>query len=196
VETGKVVDVEKIKAMAPPAGNPFQVQKIGHVVLNVVDVERSAAFYTGVLGFRISDVYPETMMRGGMVFMRCAADHHGVALVGSARAESHRTDLNHLAFEVASLDEVLLARDHLKKHGVRVVFEGRRRAGCQVAVEFLDPDGHHLEIYWGLDQIGSDGIIRPPEQWREHKSLEAAIADAPVGQDTSLRNPALLKARA
>ncbi|HEX4326552.1 MAG TPA: VOC family protein [Burkholderiales bacterium] len=196
METGKVVDVEKIKAMAPPAGNPFQVQKIGHVVLNVVDVERSAAFYTGVLGFRISDVYPETMMRGGMVFMRCAADHHGVALVGSARAESHRTDLNHLAFEVASLDEVLLARDHLKKHGVRVVFEGRRRAGCQVAVEFLDPDGHHLEIYWGLDQIGSDGIIRPPEQWREHKSLEAAIADAPVGQDTSLRNPALLKARA
>ena len=45
------VDVEKIKAMAPPAGNPFRVQKIGHVVLNVVDLERSTAFYTGVLGF-------------------------------------------------------------------------------------------------------------------------------------------------
>ena len=189
------VDVEKIKAMAPPPGGPFKVQKIGHVVLNVVDLERSAAFYTGVLGFRISDVYPESMMRGGMVFMRCAADHHGVALVGSARTESNRTDLNHLAFEVASLDEVLLAREHLKKHGVRLVFNGRRRAGCQVAVEFLDPDGHHLEIYWGLDQIGSDGYVRPPEEWREHKSLEEAIADAPRGQDTTLRNPDLLKPR-
>ena len=61
------VDVEKIKAMVPPAGGPFRIQKIGHVVLNVVDLERSAAFYTGVLGFRISDVYPESMMRGGMV---------------------------------------------------------------------------------------------------------------------------------
>ena len=190
------VDVEKIKVMTPPPGSPFRVQKIGHVVLNVMDLERSAAFYTGVLGFRISDVYPESMMRGGMVFMRCNADHHGVALVGQARGESLRTDLNHLAFEVASLDEVLLARDHLKKHGVRIVFEGRRRAGCQVAVEFLDPDGHHLEIYWGLDQIGSDGRSRPPEEWREHKGLPEAIADAPVGQDTSLRNPDLLKPRA
>ncbi len=31
-----------------------------------------------------SDVYPETMMEGRMVFMRCTADHHGVALVGVA----------------------------------------------------------------------------------------------------------------
>ena len=49
------------------------------------DLERSVTFYTGVLGFRVSDVYPETMMKGRMVFMRCAADHHGVALVGAAR---------------------------------------------------------------------------------------------------------------
>jgi catechol 2,3-dioxygenase len=88
-----------------------------------------------------------------------------------------------------------MAREHLKKHGTRIVFEGRRRAGCQVAVEFLDPDGHHLEIYWGLDQIGSDNAVRPPAEWREHRGIEAAIADAPRGQDTTLRNPALLAPR-
>jgi len=189
------VNVEKLKAMEPPPGTPFRAQKVGHVVLNVMDLERSTAFYTGVLGFRVSDVYPEEMMRGGMVFLRCGTDHHTIALVGQARSESLRTDLNHLAFEVGSLDEVLMARDHLKKHDTRIVFEGRRRAGCQVAVEFLDPDGHHLEIYWGLDQIGSDHAIRPSSEWREHRGIEAAIADPPVGQDTTLRNPDLLKPR-
>src|SRR6202035_2675284 len=114
------------------------------------------------LGFAVSDVYPDEMMPGGMVFMRCNADHHGVALVGSLPEESARRELNRLAFEVATLDEVVRARDHLRGHGVAIDFEGRRRAGCQIAVEFRDPDGHRLEIYWGIDQVGSDGQVLPP----------------------------------
>ena len=96
-----------------------------------------------------------------------------------------------MAFEVSTIDEVLLAREHLRKHDVPIAFEGRRRAGAQVAVEFSDPDGHRLEIYWGLDQVGPDGRVRPPEEWREVFSLEDAIDDAPSGQDTTLKNPAL-----
>jgi catechol 2,3-dioxygenase len=86
---------------------------------------------------------------------------------------------------------VFRTREHLRRHGVEIVYEGRRRAGCQIAVEFLDPDGHHLEIYWGLDEVGSDGAVRPPEEWRQTRTLEAAVDDAPPGQDTSLREPSL-----
>ncbi len=115
-----------------------------------------------MLGFKISDVYPGNMMPGGMVFLRSNGDHHCLALVEwrAGRATPART-LHHLAFELASLDEVFRARDHLKAHGVEIVYEGRRRAGCRVSVEFLDPDGHHLELYWGVDQIGSDDRARP-----------------------------------
>jgi len=123
-----VVDLEGLKSppaealrrMAPPAGLPFQVRKLGHVVLKVKDVKRSVAFYTGVLGFRVSDVYPESMMKGGMVFLRCNADHH-----------------------------------------------------C-------------LEMFWGLDHVGSDDRSRPPEEWRDAHSLEDAARSAPPGQDTTL----------
>lgn len=83
------------------------------------------------------------------------------------------------------------ARDHLEQHGVAIDFEGRRRAGAQIAVEFRDPDGHHLEIYWGLDQLPSDGPVRPPEEWVEAHSLEAALDHAPPGQDTILADPSL-----
>ena len=187
------VPVDELKRLNRPRGLPFRVNKIGHVVLNVGDLARSTRFYTEVLGFEISDVYPESMMPGGMVFMRCNADHHGVALVGTLAGASRSVELNHMAFEVSSLDEVLRAREHLRRHGVAIDFEGRRRAGCQLAIEFRDPDGHRLEIYWGLDQIGSDGRVRPPEEWKGARTLEAAITDPVRGQDTSLRDPTLVR---
>jgi catechol 2,3-dioxygenase-like lactoylglutathione lyase family enzyme len=186
-----MIDPERLKRIQPPQGLPFKVRKIGHVVLNVADLERSLNFYVGVLGFRISDIYPDSMVPGGMAFMRCSPDHHGVALVGSAKEQSTNSGLHHMAFAVASLDEVFRSREHLRRHGVKIVYEGRRRAGCQIAVEFLDPDGHHLEIYWGLDEVGSDGRVRPPDEWRQTGTLEEAVDNAPPGQDTSLREPSL-----
>ena len=171
---------------------PFAVRKIGHAVVFVSDIERSKRFYTEVLGFKMSDIYPGSMMPGGMVFLRCNGDHHCLALIGGApAADGQARTLHHLAFELATLDEVFRARDHLKQHGAKLTFEGRRRAGCQVAVEFLDPDGHHLELYWGVDQIGSDGRVRPPEEWRQTACLEDAVRIAPPGQDTTLHDAAL-----
>lgn len=167
---------------------PFAVRKLGHVVVNVGDLEKSKRFYTEVLGFRLSDVYPDGMMPGGMVFLRCNSDHHCLALVGGAPPGTATRTLHHIAFELATLDEVFRARDHLRRHGATIVYEGRRRAGCQVSVEFLDPDGHHLELFWGLDQVGSDGRLRPPEEWRQTATLEDAVRTAPPGQDTTLHD--------
>jgi catechol 2,3-dioxygenase-like lactoylglutathione lyase family enzyme len=172
---------------------PFAVRKIGHAVIFAADLERSTRFYTDVLGFRVSDIYDGSMMPGGMVFLRCNGDHHCLALVGGKDAEKDKS-LHHLAFELATLDEVFRARDHLQQAGTTITFNGRRRAGCQVSVEFLDPDGHHLELYWGVDQIGSDGRVRPRDEWRQTLTLEDAVKIAPPGQDTTLHD-ATLKAR-
>ena len=188
-----MIDPQELKALGRPRGLPFRIGKLGHVVLNVRDVARSVRFYTQILGFEVSDVYPDEMVPGGMAFLRCNPDHHGVALVGSLAAETDNVELNHLAFEVATLDEVLRARDHLRRHGVTIDFAGRRRAGCQIAVEFRDPDNHRLEIYWGIDQVGSDGAVRPPSEWKGARSLEEAIADPVRGQDTTLQGAALRK---
>jgi catechol 2,3-dioxygenase-like lactoylglutathione lyase family enzyme len=191
---GRIVDleglkspaVEELRRMAPPGGLPFSLAKLGHVVIKVSDMKRSVAFYTGVIGLRVSDVYPETMMKGGMVFLRCNTDHHCLALIGGLEGDPKARGMHHFAFEVATLGEVLRARAHLRAANVQIDFEGRRRAGCQIAIEFRDPDNHHLEIYCFLDQVGSDGRVRPPEEWREETSLEDAIAQPAPGQDTTL----------
>ncbi len=187
-------EVDGLKRMQRPNGLSFRISKIGHVVLKVSDLDRSVRFYTQILGFSVSDVYPSEMRPGGMIFMRCNHDHHGIALVGDGPGEpSSSRELDHLAFEVATLDEVLRARDHLRQHGAKIDFEGRRRAGCQIAVEFRDPDGHRLEIYWGVDQVGSDGIVRPTSEWKGANSLKQAIEDPVRGQDTTIHDPSPLK---
>lgn len=191
-EIDQLPAVKKLRRYARPRAMGFQLRKIGHVVLNCRDIERSIRFYTEVLGFELSDVYPEEMMPGGMAFLRCNPDHHGIGLVGSLDKGATNTDLNHIAFEVGSLDEVLLAARRLRKHGAVIDFEGRRRAGVQIAVEFLDPDGHNLEIYWGLDQIGADGVARPANEWRGAKSLEEAVANPPPGQVPVVHDKSLL----
>ena len=105
-------EAQAMRARAPDGPLPFDIRKVGHVVLYVTDLERAVDFYTKVLGFRVSDVYPDTMMDGGMVFMRCNADHHGVALVGAGERPGARAGMHHMAFEVATIDEVLKARAH------------------------------------------------------------------------------------
>ena len=80
-----------------------------------------------------------------------------------------------------------------KSVSVKISYLGRRRAGCQVAVEFFDPDNHMLEIYWGIDRIGTNENARPAEEWREELTLEAAVDNAPPGQDTTMMDPLLRK---
>lgn len=184
--------VQKLRRYARPRGLAFQIRKIGHVVLNCRDIERSVRFYTEVLGFQISDVYPDEMVPSGMVFLRCNTDHHGIGLVGSLDGKAPNVELNHVAFEVGTLDEVLLAARRLRECGATIDFEGRRRAGVQIAVEFRDPDNHRLEIYWGIDQVGSEGAVRLPAEWKDAHSFREAIENPVRGQDTTLGDPSLL----
>ena len=104
-------EMTELRNTVTPHGLPFKIRKIGHVVLNVTDLERSTKFYTEVMGMKVSDVYTPDVAPGGMVFMRYNADHHGIALVGSMPDKSKGIELNHIAFEVSTLDEVLRARD-------------------------------------------------------------------------------------
>jgi len=180
------MNVDAIKAMGRPKGLPFRIGKLGHVGMYVKDLERSARFYTEILGFQVSDAIAPGELPGGAVFLRCATDHHAIALFGATEDHPAGTGLHHVAMEVPTLDEIVRIREHLREHQIPINLDGRRGAGVQLVVEFRDPDGHLLEIYWGIDQIGSEGIVRPEDEWKSVRSLEAAIANPVEGQDTTV----------
>ena len=157
---------------------PVRVKKLGHVVLRVGDVERSARFWTDVLGFTVSDRNEQ-----GMVFLRNGADHHTIALAPAREItplpDKSRGELgfDHLALEVENVSDLVNIREFLRSRGVPIVFDGRRGPGSNPGVEFLDPDGYMIELYASMDQIGPDGQSRPADEWRRAASLEEAIAN-------------------
>jgi catechol-2,3-dioxygenase len=51
-------------------------KEIGHLVLNVSDVERSTKFYRDVVGFQVSRYRPD----GTGAFLTCGVVHHNLAL--------------------------------------------------------------------------------------------------------------------
>src|SRR3970040_1898838 len=83
--------------------SPVRIRKLGHIVLQVSDIERSRKFYTEVLNFRVSD-------RGshGSVVLTAVGDHPTVALFPSDGAAAEKpaegaVRLHHFAMQVGSL---------------------------------------------------------------------------------------------
>ncbi len=156
--------------------SPIKVNKLGHFVYEVSDVERTVKFWTEVMGFEETD-----RNEIGMVFFRCGADHHAIGLTpGKAKGipePGAALKMQHLALEVDDVDVLFKARDFLKANNIPVVFEGRKGAGGNLALHFNDPDGYEFELYCGMDQIGESGRLRPEDQFHRVKSLEDAVAN-------------------
>lgn len=141
--------------MQPPAGNGplplFSVQRIDHVVLRVVDVERAITFYTQVLGCvvvrRRDDLGLAHLRAGGSMIDLVAVDgvlgrRGGIAAGGVGR------NVDHLCLRIEPFDEACL-RAHLAAHGVAVdgpVTVNFGAEGEGPSLYLRDPDGNTLEL--------------------------------------------------
>jgi catechol 2,3-dioxygenase-like lactoylglutathione lyase family enzyme len=115
----------------------LQVTGINHVVLHVIDVERSKRFYMDVLGFEDRNIGggPRTMKAS---FLRCGMQ--GLDLFQVDGDAHGGEEMNHMALNVAADDlDQLVAR--LSEAGVDASERTPRNS-----VFILDPDGHRLEM--------------------------------------------------
>ncbi len=131
-------------------------QGIGHIVLNVSDVERSARFYTEIVGFQLARMRPD---KSG-AFLTCGVVHHNLALfkapAGAQPAKKGQIGLNHFAFEVGSYDDLQSAHARLIAAGAiidHIVDHGMTRS-----VYFLDPDGLMMELYSNTYATEAEGL--------------------------------------
>ena len=128
----------------------MQIESLGHVVIKVRDVERSEAFYHGVLGLPIV----ARNARSTMTFFSLG-DHHDFAVVGLGNdAESPGTKsvgLAHVAFKIGnSLDELKDAKRHLDDAGIPCAPVDH---GVTQSLYFSDPDGNQVELYVDVSDV-------------------------------------------
>ena len=116
---------------------------LSHVVLHSPDTKKAVKFYEDALGFRVSDWIGEFM-----VFLRCNTAHHRLAFLPGAPA------LNHVAFDVASIDDLMRGLGRLTEKGVAVKWgPGRHTAGNNTFSYYLTPNGNSVEYTSDLEEV-------------------------------------------
>lgn len=122
----------------------------GHVGLNVTDIDRSVAFYRYVLGLDLAGSGGEGERR----FAFLAADDGTLVLTlwqqAAAGFDAGAAGLQHLSFQVESIDDVRAAEQGLHDAGATFAYDGvvpHAEGADSGGIFFHDPDGIRLEIY-------------------------------------------------
>ncbi len=127
--------------------------RIGHVHLKVSDLERSLAFYVGVLGFELMQRYGKEA-----AFISAGGYHHHIGLNtwesrGGSPPAPGNTGLFHLAILYPTRADLADALRRLAAAGIAL--DGASDHGVSEALYLSDPDRNGVELYWD----------RPAAQW-------------------------------
>ena len=133
---------------ASPAYDRATPVEVGHVVFFVKDLATVTRFYEEKLGFVMSDRYP-----GRGSFLRCApeAGHHDLFLL---QLPEPRSGLNHVAFTVRDLHEVVGGGLHMSRCGWDTELgPGRHPISSAMFWYFVSPAGALVEYYTDEDEL-------------------------------------------
>ena len=153
---------------------------LSHVGIFVKDMARMVDFYTGYLGFAVSDrgVIPN----GEIVFMtRDPREHHQVVLASGRASDPGFNMVQQLSFRVDSLDTLRELHQGLKDEGA--IDLGPVTHGNALSVYFHDPERNRVELLidtpWYVPQpcrIPVDFSLSDDELWA---SVEKVARDLP-----------------
>jgi catechol 2,3-dioxygenase-like lactoylglutathione lyase family enzyme len=149
-----------------PVRHPGRVRPIRlcHVALNIPKAgrEQAVAFYTERLGF-----VPTDRVRDVGVFLRAPGDSDHHTLLLGHRAD--RADINHTAYEVATVDEVIVGANDMIDRGWH---EARRLGRHTIGSNFFRfihaPCGGRVEFASDMDRVDDSYGPRDHEETPPH----------------------------
>ncbi len=122
------------------------IERVGHVVLMVSDVDKSVDFYRNVLGMELVRYVPDLRH----AFMSFGRQHHDIGLF-EVKTEPTRGSigLSHVALVIrGGYDELVKHYEHAKAQGAEMA--GAMDYGMTKGFYVKDPDGHRIEVYCDL----------------------------------------------
>jgi len=130
---------------------PFAPQQLDHLVLRVIDLERSIAFYRDVLGctlVRWRDELGLVHLRAGTTLIDLIAVDGELGRPGGAPAAATGRNLEHFCLRIEPFDADLI-RSHLRNHGIAMHGDVEDRFGAEdygPSLYIEDPDGNVVEL--------------------------------------------------
>ena len=130
----------------PPADMPgIAPPRIDHLLINAEEVGEAAAFFRGVLGFRMTEQVLDSNGHQLGVWLERSHSPHDIAIVNGPNGALH-----HFAFWLDDWDQVRKAADILAYNGVQID-QGPTRHGVTRGntIYFFDPLGIRNEVFTG-----------------------------------------------
>jgi catechol 2,3-dioxygenase len=138
------------------------VRKLGHLTFLCEKPDEIVAFWGDVLGFRISDE------AGGITWMRCDADHHGLSVGPRPDGDV----LHHHAWQVQDWSALAQCCDDIARMGLTLSWGPVRHGpGFNLAAYVPDPDGPMIEVYADLLQIHDERAYERIDWSNEPRAL-------------------------
>ncbi|MFO1023249.1 MAG: VOC family protein [Planctomycetales bacterium] len=134
----------------PPVPDAIRVRNIDHYTIIVSDLERSKAFYCGILGMqevpRPNFSFPGKWFQAGPTQIHLILAHEGSAPAGFPPSGTTASPgrVTHLAFEIG---DARAAAEYLPTRGVPLRGEPRHRPDGPLQVFITDPDGYVVEVF-------------------------------------------------
>ncbi|MCE9552587.1 MAG: VOC family protein [Planctomycetes bacterium] len=144
---------------------------IGHVHLKVADLERAVRFYSGVLGFEVTQRYGLQA-----AFLSAGGYHHHIGLntwesSGGSPPPAGATGLFHVAILYPS--RAALADALRRLIAASIPLDGASDHGVSEALYLRDPDENGVELYWD----------RPSDQWPRASDGSLQMGSQPLDLD-------------
>ena len=131
-------------------------QGLGHIVLITKDHAAQEAFYTQLLGFKVSDYINTEIVPGkplSITFLRCNGRHHSLALAPVPIPAK----VAHIMLQVDNVDDVGRAMDAAEKAGIHFSFTlGRHSNDEMLSFYTMSPSGFDVEFGWGAIEVDDD----------------------------------------
>lgn len=127
---------------------PEPMKRMDHLVFNVRDLDTAVAFYTKVVGMKVTMRFEDRRM-AFLSFGERLADVRLFEVGGTSEPDRQHHGFNHVAFEPDGGVEVLDALyQRLVEEGANIEGTEGHAEGRHKSVYFYDPDGNRLEFYW------------------------------------------------
>ena len=117
---------------------------IDHIVLMIMDIEKSTDFYSKFLGKPIFKDKDQVAFQIGQTKLFLGLPYHELK---DNELNKDRIGLNHIAFGVTGTEELKNMRDKLDKAGITNSGVKIDKYGNKEFIWFDDPDGVRLEFY-------------------------------------------------
>jgi len=171
----------KAKPRAATRPRKTSLPRLTHLGINVIDLDKMVAFYSELLGMKVSDTGYSNRLGYRLTFLTASPTNHHQIVMAECRDKESKSTVNQISFTWDSLDDIRALNEKLTARGIKTTPIDHGNAW---SIYFPDPEGNQIECYldapWQVAQPHGQPLDLSLSNAEIVKRTKARIKDDPT----------------